>query len=881
MTIRTGSKLGPYEIKERIGRGGMGEVWRASDSRLDREVAIKIISDGIARDEQALARFEREARVISSMNHANICTLFDVGQEGGTHFLVMELIEGESLEHRLDRGALSTAEVLRYGVQIAEALDAAHKQGIIHRDLKPANVMVTRGGAKLLDFGLARILEQAPVVGLEMAKTRDTPLTASGSILGTFQYMAPEQLEGDEVDARTDIFALGALLYEMATGRAAFQGESKTSLIAAIVTSDPPPLTDQNASPLALDKVVKTCLEKRPDDRWQSAHDVAVQLQWIAAAGSSADQVAAVVSTRRQRRRALLAVTILGWLSAVTLLLFGQGLWAPTEAGQVLRTELVTPHGLKIGPVVVGHVVLDPDGGRLAFVSFGEGASDPKLSIRDLATAKVRTLAGTGGAQFPFWSEDGRWLAFFAGEKLKKVSSRGGPVQIITDAYGGRGGTWNADGVIVFAPDIYGPLLRVSQDGGAVRTVTTAKEGFSHRMPHFLPGGREFLYVDQESRSEEVGSIAIGSLDEGVSRSVEERASNQQYADGYLFFVRDFNLVARRFDPTDTDARFDVIPVAKTLEYYRPRSIGNYSVSAAGTLVYRKEERRKSQLAWFSLDGVVPEVFGEPGYFYSPRSNRDASLVTLVRGDPRTLSSDLWTMDVKNRRITRTTFDQQRRETMYAVPFDKEERVALSRPGELTHLLGISGAGSPDIVAGSADVFVSDLSSDGRFLIGDMQRTDTGHDVVYLDLQEPGQLVVFIETRYEEQNARLSPDGKLLAYASNEAGTWHVYVVDFPSGKHKRQVSEAEAGLPIWSADGTKLYLSGEDAISVVTVTGGESPTLSQPQIVIERSNPMLQDLGGHPLVFDGRRFLALKYSSKAVPEPLRLIRNWQTAIAR
>ncbi|MCM2316438.1 MAG: protein kinase, partial [Thermoanaerobaculia bacterium] len=550
MTLAAGSRLGPYEIVAPLGAGGMGEVFRGRDTRLGRDVAIKVLPPGFAQNEQFRARFEREAKTISSLNHPNICTLFDVGHEEGTHFLVMELIEGESLADRIQKGPLPLDQVLRYGSQVADALERAHKQGIVHRDLKPGNVMITKTGAKLLDFGLARPASESAVVhGMTEMPTQARPLTQEGTILGTFQYMAPEQLEGQEADARTDIFSLGALLYEMATGKRAFEGSNRTSLIAAIVSSHPAPISAvAPMAPPALDHIVKKCLEKDPDDRWQSAHDVASELRWLSEAGSQAG-VATTVTIRRKTREklawgiaalfAVVATLVLGWMIART---------KSTGPKRPFHASVAYPPDVDSVRIVLGAIALSPDGTKLATLVNRKGARF--ISVYEFATGKATVLESTQDGSFPFWSPDSRLIGFFAGGKLRRVDAAGGAAQTLTEAHEGRGGTWNSQGVIVFAPDIRGPLMKVPENGGAATPVTKPSgDGITHRNPFFLPDGKRFLFIERHSRNEPSGRLMAGSIDGGPAKQVLENATNVQFAEGRLLFARDRTLLAQRFDP--------------------------------------------------------------------------------------------------------------------------------------------------------------------------------------------------------------------------------------------------------------------------------------------------------------------------------------------
>ncbi len=564
MSLAPGTRLGPYEIVAPLGAGGMGEVFRARDTRLGREVAVKILAASLSSNPEVRARFEREARTVSSLNHPHICTLHDVGREADTDYLVMELVDGETLAARLDRGALSTAEVLRIGSQIADALDRAHRAGVVHRDLKPANVMLTKAGAKLMDFGLARAGEMGLVGGSRSAQTSEAaraamtqsptmsrPLTAEGTIIGTFQYMAPEQLEGGEADARSDIWALGCVLYEMATGRRAFQGKSQASLISAIMSSEPTPVSQVSPmSPPALDRLVGACLAKDPEARIQTAHDAKLQLGWIAD-GSSASGIPAMSVSRGRRRESLAwgAAAVLGALAMVLAALSLRG----GSNERMMRATLSLPPdlALRITGDDSGPPALSPDGRTLAFAAMGQG-SGQRLWLRSLDELTARPLPGTEGGSYPFWSPDGRSLGFFADGQLRRVDLAGGAVLALCPSDNGRGGTWSRDGVIVFAPDWISPLSRVPASGGEPTPVTTldSTRESTHRWPLFLPDGKHFLYL--AAKHDAPGTSAtlwFASLDGRVRKRLMSSPSNAAFASGWLLFVRDSSLLAQRFDP--------------------------------------------------------------------------------------------------------------------------------------------------------------------------------------------------------------------------------------------------------------------------------------------------------------------------------------------
>jgi eukaryotic-like serine/threonine-protein kinase len=901
MNLQPGVRLGPYEILSPLGAGGMGEVWKAKDTRLDREVAVKILPAGLALNEQFRARFEREAKVISSLNHPNICTLHDVGeipspqastaQAGGAgsalHYLVLELVEGESLADRIKKGPLLLPEVLRYGAQIADALDAAHRRGIIHRDLKPENVMLSRSGAKLLDFGLARTASEGGgiISGLTSLPTEVRQLTAEGTILGTFQYMAPEQLEGLEADARTDIFALGAVLYEMATGKKAFTGKSKTSLIAAIVSSQPEPISATiPLTPPLLDHVIRKCLEKDPEDRWQSARDVAGQLRWVSEAGSQAGAARAVVSSRRQQRRLLVAAAFGGWIAAAGLLAWSwMSRQAETDADRPLRAELLLPGGVELGIISSGAAALSPDGKYLVIVGRRDRGAI-HLIARNLITGEYRSLAGTEGATFPFWSPDSRWIGFFADGKLRKVLGAGGPVQILCEAHDGRGGSWSTSGVIVFAPDIQGPLMQVSDGGGTPKAVTQIPgDSVTHRNPHFLPDGKSFLFTERETVAEPVGHVAMASLDGGKAHKVVEQASNPQFADGYLFFVRDGNLMAQRMEPANGKVQGSPSPVAESLEYFNPRDLGNFTLSHTGDLVFRKRQARKAQLAWIDTGGREPELLGDPGYYRNPRSADDAKRVLLEQGSADGTSSDLWMMDLTRGQAVRSTFQNMSGTISGVLSPDGNQMAVSSSAGagwgkSTTWLQSPSGGGKQEKVLESSPFFVTDWSPDGRHLVGMIQRTGSGFDIATVDLKGPKKIEIFLGNRFDERGAVFSPDGKWLVWVSNESGKLEVYLTDFPAARQKWQVSSGVGLDPFWSPDGSRVFYNTQEGLMSVSLGTGASPDLGKP-ILVFKPDPTRSELAGPIVATDGKRFLALRYTEAGNPEPLRLIRNWKKTI--
>src|SRR5262245_33314685 len=595
MTLSAGSRLGPYEIISPLGAGGMGEVYRARDTRLDRTVAIKVLPEHLSASLESRQRFEREAKTISQLSHPHICALYDFGRDGEIEYLVMEYLEGQTLADRLAKGPFSQDQTLRCGMEIADALDKAHRQGIVHRDLKPGNAMLTRSGVKLLDFGLAKAMEPGTTAGLTALPTRAV-LTQEGTILGTTQYMSPEQLEGKTADARTDIFALGATLYEMATGKKAFTGSTQASLISAILRDDPPPISQvQPLSPPALDRVVRTCLAKDPEDRWQSAADIKRELQWIAEGSAAGVAAQASVSTPRSRER--LAWTAFALATAAALIMGFLFLRREPERDLVFQSSILAPEQAQFA-FQGSPPAVSPDGRRIAFAA-GPPNALRRLWVRSFEASVAQPLPGTEGGSCPFWSPDSRFLGFFADGKLKKMDVIGGTPQILADAPGGHGGTWSREGVILFST--YGPLHRVPESGGAAAPVTRLDEGvggLGHYWPVFLPDGRHFLYQrylgPTGNHQDSPFGLYLGSLDSKDEKELGRLRANAAYTPasdgssvGHLLYLQGRALVARPFDSRRLEFTGEADPIAAQVKAFGASSTAVFSVSANGVLVYQ------------------------------------------------------------------------------------------------------------------------------------------------------------------------------------------------------------------------------------------------------------------------------------------------------
>jgi eukaryotic-like serine/threonine-protein kinase len=876
------TRLGPYEILSAIGAGGMGEVYSARDTRLERTVAIKLLPPQLAGNEQLRARFEREAKTVSSLNHPHISTLYDVGCEkvGGEelHYLVLEMIEGESLADRLARGALSLEEVLRHGVEIASALDAAHRQGVVHRDLKPGNVMLTKSGAKLLDFGLARTEEEAAGgEALSSLRTLDKPLTEHGTILGTFQYMAPEQLEGQPADARTDIFALGAVLYEMATGRKAFAGQTRTSLIAAIVSSQPPSIASiQRMSPPALDHVVSKCLAKEPDDRWQSARDVVAELQWIAEGGSRVGLPAVVVGRRRVRERAAWTTVALASLAAL-----GFGIaWARRAPvpPPVVRFTVSLPEGVG----AVGTPAVSPDG-RLITFDVDEWDGRERIWVRSLDQLQARPLPGTDGAFRAIWSPDSRFVAFMAEGKLRKVDVSGGPPQTICDAPTGADGSWSPEGVILFDGSGSDPIWRVPATGGVAKPeveVDPAKGVTGLGWPEFLPDGRHFLYI-VDPQGAESRTLMVKSLGASDARELFKTASRVLYAPpGYLLHVREQTLVAQPFDAASLKLTGEPIPLGEGLGV-EVVGLAPFSVSRTGVLAYRAGLSEGRRLVWLDRAGKETPALEEPGDYrdawLSPDGRRLA--FALARGSER---PDIWIRDVARGVTSRFTFDSASEVDPVWAPDGSRLVYAAERRAADLMIKDAAGTREAEVLLESTeDKYPSDWSRDGKHLLFMSRAQDTSWDLWALPMAGERKPFPVAKTRFVEMFGTFSPDGRYVTYPSNESGRFEVYVQEFPEARNKWQVSTKGGTEPFWSGSGREIFYLAPDGrvMSVPVKTSGATFEAGVPQLLFQARFASAIARAHFRPTPDGQRFLVLASPRQEAVAPTTVVLNWTSGI--
>jgi len=883
MTLPTGSRLGPYEIVSPLGAGGMGEVYRAKDTRLDREVAIKVLPEHLSSNTELRQRFEREAKAISALTHPHICTLHDVGNQDGIEYLVMECIEGESLAVRLENGPLPPDQVIRFGIEIADALEAAHRQGIVHRDLKPGNVMLTRSGVKLLDFGLAK--HSAAAVQGEISQlssmptelTPASPLTERGTIMGTFQYMAPEQLEGKEADTRSDIFAFGCVLYEMATGRKAFTGKSRASLIGAILKDQPSPISSiQPMTPPALDRLVQTCLAKEPEDRFQTAHDVKLQLQWIAEGGSQAGAPAVVVSRRKTREK--IAWALSGLLAAaVALLAVGYVRRAPVPETPV-RFPLVMPDALS----VVEAPRISPDGRLLAFSARNaEGRS--QIWIRALESLDPRPVPGTDGASFrPIWSPDSRHIAFVAEGKLKKVDIAGAPPQAICDASTGADGSWGKDGTILFDGQSTDPIKRVSAAGGLPQAAVKGQGSANVGWPSFLPDGKHFLYFEFGG-SERTGRLMAASLDAREKpRKILDSDSLAQYAlPGHLLYVKGGTLVAQPFDASTLKLTGEPVPVAEQMGT-SGNGLADFSVSANGVLVYRGGVTNEARLVWVDASGKEIGDVDKPAAYGPTALSPDGNRLAIDVTDGHLDKSDLWVRDLARGVTSRFTFDPASEISPLWSPDGSRIVFSSDRKGPPSlYEKAASGTGPEKELWSCGETLIGgDWSSDGRFIIVSRLSKDASWDIWAYPTDGTSKPFPFVQGAFTEVLPNFSPDARYVAYMSNESGRFEIYVQQFPGPGGKWQVSAAGGLEPHWSADGKTIYYRGLDAkIMAVSVETGAAFSAGVPRALFDARIQAGQRRNSFLVSRDGQKFLLLSPMGKDRIAPITVVLHWPETI--
>jgi serine/threonine protein kinase/Tol biopolymer transport system component len=894
MSLASGTKLGPYEITGAIGAGGMGEVYRAKDTRLDRTVAIKVLPAHLANTPDAKQRFEQEARAVSALNHPNICTLYDVGSQDGTEFLVMEFLEGETLASRLEKGALPLDQALKIGIEVADGLDKAHRAGIIHRDLKPGNIMLTKTDAKLLDFGLAKAIlpaaSGATLTSMAMRTTPGTkPLTQQGTIVGTFQYMSPEQVEGKELDARSDLFSFGSVFYEMLSGRAAFQGKSQLSVASAILEKDPEPIsTLQPMTPPALDRTVRKCLEKDPEDRWQTARDLLLELKWISESGSQAGVPAPVASHRKNRERISWAIAAVLALAAIASTI-GYVQRAPKPSQPVRLTADLGADAALSGTGFGANEILSHDGTRLVFAAVGADKTQ-RLYIRSLDQMQATALTGAENSRNPFFSPDGQWIAFFSGGKLKKVSVQGGAVVTLCDAANDRGGSWGDDGSIVFAAGNREALSKVSSAGGKPEPFTTLNQQtgeVTHRWPQVLPGSKDVIFTDHASGGQfDDADIAVYSVVSGKVKSLLHGGSYARYLPGgHLVYIHNGTLFAVPFDSKRLEVTGQSAPVVEGVASVPQTGGAQFSFSDTGTFVYVAGSAVSSDVSiyWMDAAGKFTPLHETPGDYDNPAISPDGKRLALdISKGNRT---DIWVYEWERDTLTRLTFKGDSNSYPVWTPDGQRIVYASGEKGAVPNLWWIraDGGGDAQRLTESKNAQIPwSWSPDGKSLALYQNNPGTSWDIMTMPFEgsektgwKAGDPKPFVNTPASEVTPAFSPDGRWIAFASSESGLGEVYVRPFPGPGGKWQISTGGGELPEWSRNGKELfYRTSDSKIMVVSYTSSgdsfhaDKPRLWSPGQFTNRGNNVNYAL--HP---DGKRFAVLTSGNgETAPPPINKV---------
>jgi Tol biopolymer transport system component/tRNA A-37 threonylcarbamoyl transferase component Bud32 len=886
MPFEPGTRLGPYEIVAPLGKGGMGEVYRARDTRLDRTVAVKVLTGALTADSESRLRFEQEARAIAALNDPRICTIHDVGRHDDADYLVLEYLEGETLAARLSRSPgtpLPVEMAMAIAIQVAEALDRAHRAGIAHRDLKPGNVMLLGKGSaapaiKLLDFGLAARIASARSHSLDasaatMAVTLGAARTApvsSASGFGTLQYMAPEQLDGDPGDHRADIFAFGCVLYEMLAGRKAFEAATAATAIAAIMSSEPPAVAALETAHPLLDHVLRRCLEKDRERRWQTIRDVAAELRWIA------EQPVAATPTpqtgARRSARAAVAAALLVALAAVAAAVFAmRGRGALTEL-PTLRFEIATP------PTDDPSMALSPDGTALVFVANRDHV--PMLWVRSLDATENRALPGTEGASFPFWSPDGRAVGFFAGNKLKRIDVGGGTPLVVANASNARGGTWNSDGVILFAPGVNAPIFRVAARGGQAERVTDVNTGAGpgHRLPQFLPGGQRFLFSSALGTAETNG-VYIGSLDKKPPvRVMAFDGSGRFAAPDKLLTIDQGALQAYDFDVASGTVHGDPVMLAQGLR--GTGANGVFAVSDTGVLAYRADTAQRRQLAWVNRQGDVIRTIGEPGsdFMGAPELSPDEQSVVVFL--QRTGDNDIWIIELARGLARRLTDGAPADSHPLWDPDGGHVVFNTQRFGGASPAREAVTGGKPEpLFTGGQSGLVLSWTHDRRYVLVRRSGGASGDDLVAVAMTNEARDVVVAQSPADESEGQFSPDGRWVAFVSNENGSPDVFVQSFPDGRGRTQISTAGATQVRWAADSKEIfYIAPDGKMTAVSVDlGGATPAVKLPVPLFQTHLASgINILGFKPqyvVARDGRFLLNTAIESASAPIVVSL--NW------
>ncbi len=897
MGLPIGSHIGPYQIVSTLGAGGMGEVYRARDSRLGRDVAIKALPESLAGDAERVARFWREAQILASLNHPHIAAIHGLEEVSGSQFLVLELVEGDTLARLVDKRPLPVPEALRLARQIADALHAAHGKNVVHRDLKPANIALTaEGRVKVLDFGLAKSLEPTPSDGdASHSPTLTGAGTRIGTVVGTAAYMSPEQARGLPIDKRTDIWSFGCVLYEMLTGRRAFPGRTTSDAIAGVLEHEP----DWRLLPAATSPRIRwllhRCFAKDPDQRLHDMADARIEIDEAlkdpAGRTESAAPSASVATTRERVAWGVAAICLLGLIAALAMRRGGAGDQTAAEVA-TYSTSIVLPDGVNLSGPPPGRFALSPDGQRLAVVA-SDSTGRSQLYIRRLDRRIAQPLGGTDDASFPFWSPDSRFVAFIAEKKLKKINVSDGEVVTICDAGFAATGTWSSSDVILFTPSGNAPLFRVSAAASGTPTAATTLDEPSgdvqHSYPFFLPDGRRFLYfvVGGKGGRTVPRGVYAGSLDsKDPGKLILENAANPKYANGHLLFLRAGTLLAQRFDVERLELQGDPVPLGEQIQVAgRSASevTGAFTISQTGMLVFQTASRVRSQLIWFDRKGTRLGTLGEQDdYVDVALSPDDSHVATSILDDDR-LTRDLWIFDVARGLGERSTFAAGDDFAPNWSP--RGDRIVFSslREGSI-HLYekAASGAGSETLLLeDELGKFNAHASSDGRFLVyvaggGIIGRSD----IWMLPRADPKKASPLVETTFIESQPQFSPDGRWVAFMTNKSGRQEVYVTQFPGHESETRVTAAGGSLPRWNRNGREMFYVAPDGVLTATAVDGRTSRFevgASRALFPIRTRPSRLDAFPYDVTSDGERILVNEFVDEVMP-PMTLIVNWTGA---
>ena len=888
MTLQVGTRLAHYEIVESIGKGGMGEVYRALDGKLGRDVAIKVLPDEFARDKERLERFEREARLLAQLNHANIATLYGLEEHGGQKFLVMELVEGETLAERIARGSIPIDEALPLFIQIAEGIEAAHEKGIIHRDLKPANIKVTpKGKPKVLDFGLAKAFAKEPSArDLSQSPTMTKEGTRAGLILGTARYMSPEQARAKPVGKPADIWAFGCCLYEALTGKAAFPGESVSDTIAAVLKNDPDWQPLPASTHLVLRILLRRCLEKDSTRRVHDIADARIQIEEALEGPSESFPTAAVAGAALERRASrLTTIAVVAIIAA--MIAIGVALWSLMGSGDA-APKTVTRFAIPIAPdaeLALGTrpaVAISPDGRHVAYVA--RWTESTKLYLRALNRMEAKPLAGTEGARMPFFSPDGQWLGFHAAGKLMRISLTGGAPLTMAEVVDPRGASWGPDGTIVFSSTAVGGLSRASVEGGMPEVLTTPDRGRrekTHRFPEVLPGGKAVLFTLGTGDIEfwDDASIAVLSLETGEYRVVLEGGSYARYsASGHLVYARAGALLAVPFDLAEL--RVEGVPVPAVPGVVTERTYGpaEFAISRTGSLLYAPGDSRggERQVLWVDRQGRSQTLIETPRPFDRPRLSHDGRLLALgING----ANTNLWVYEFARGSLTRLASGFDNWVPVWS-PDGRRVAFTSTRDGP-SNLFSqaADGSGSAERLTTSAySQYPSSWSPDGKRLAFYELRPGAD-DIWVLSMEGDRTPQPFLQTMSNERIAVFSPNGQWIAYESDESGQYEIYVRPFPGSGAKQQVSIAGGTEPRWNPDGKELFYRDGDQMMVVDVERDEELALGKPRLLFSFRSP---SGAGYDVAPDGQRFVMLSDAeSRTQPNALIVVLNWFDELER